>query len=493
MNVQVDPRTAKPARLAKRQREDNEFLPAALEILETPASPVRTAMIWFVCVLAASALLWTWLGTFDIVATAQGKIQPTGRVKVIQSIEVGKTIEISVSNGSKVRAGDLLVRLDDTEIRTEEAASTASLHAFQAEVTRRKAVQATVNAWREGGLWHVAHVDGGQRPEFPPEIPEDIANRERLVYEADVSQLGSSLDNLNAQRLQRQAEIDSLTKTIAAQDVLVQTLDERVIMRTRLIPTEAGSRAQVIDALQQLQEAQANLANRNGQLATARAALSVTISEAEKLVHDSLADNIEKQSAAERQVDELTQQVIKAGKRRQSMTIASPVDGIVQASAINTVGQVVSAGSELMRIVPENAALEIEAYLPNHDIGFVTAGQEAIIKVEAYPFTRYGMIAGRVLRVATDAIPEPDAQQVEEAPAKELQSIVPTGNVQRVQNLVFPVTVTPDKATIDVDGKAMPLSPGMAVTVEIKTGKRRILEYLFSPLAEISSEAMGER
>ncbi|MCB8835583.1 hypothetical protein LJD42_28980, partial [Escherichia coli] len=115
------------------------------------------------------------------------------------------------------------------------------------------------------------------------------------------------------------------------------------------------------------------------------------------------------------------------------------------------------------------------------------------IKVEAFPFTRYGIIEGKVTRVATDAIPEPDAQALEGAAAKELQSIIPTGNAQRMQNLVFPVTIRPDVTTINVDGTLMPLSPGMSVTVEVKTGKRRILEYLFSPLAEISSQAMQER
>ncbi|RCW80580.1 HlyD family type I secretion periplasmic adaptor subunit [Phyllobacterium bourgognense] len=492
MNVQMKtPSVKSNRRPSKRVASDNEFLPAALEILETPASPLRTAMIWFICVLAAATLIWTWFGTFDIVASAQGKVQPTGRVKVIQSIEVGKTIAIPVNNGTKVKAGDVLVRLDDTEITAEQTAGLTNLYAYRAEVSRRKAVQVTIDDW----LTHPDAIRTGMalKLAFPQDIPGDIAAREQLVYNADLSQLDASLDNLDAQRQQRQAEVEGLDETIAAQQKLVTTLTERVAMRSELIASQAGSRAQVIDALQQLQEAQATLASQTGQLATARTALNVAASESAKLVHTFVADTTEKQAAAARQVDELTQQVVKSNNQMQSMTILSPVDGIVQASAITTVGQVVSAGSELMRIVPENAALEIEAYLPNHDIGFVSAGQDAVIKVEAYPFTRYGMIEGRVLRVATDAIPEPDAQQVEAEAAKELQSTIPTGNAQRIQNLVFPVTVKPSKITIDVDGKAMPLSPGMAVTVEVKTGKRRILEYLFSPLAEITSQAMGER
>ncbi|MBB3444219.1 HlyD family type I secretion membrane fusion protein [Rhizobium sp. BK379] len=175
------------------------------------------------------------------------------------------------------------------------------------------------------------------------------------------------------------------------------------------------------------------------------------------------------------------------------MTIKSPINGTVQTSAITTVGQGVMAGSELMRVVPENAALEIEAYLPNQDIGFVAPGQLAVIKVQAFPFTRYGVIEGKVTRVATDAIPEPDAQQLEGQPDKQLQSSMPIGNAQRVQNVVFPITVVPDVGAINVDGISEPLSPGMAVSVEVKTGSLRILEYLFSPIAEVQSEAMRER
>lgn len=454
MNIQA-PKSAKAVgQASRRSRGENEFLPAALEILETPASPVRTAIIWFICILATSTLVWAWFGTFDIVSTAQGKIQPVGRVKVVQSIEMGKTRSVPVHNGIKVLAGDVVVDLDDTEIKAEENSYIASLQAYRAEVVRRETVLSAVADWQKQGIWSGKGPISGQGPTFPDDIPEAIRLREQLVYKADTSQLRSSLENLDAQRQQRQSEINGLIETIAAQTALVTTLTERVSMRSELIASEAGSRAQVIDAMQSQQEAAATLATQTGQLAQAHAAFNVATSEAAKLVDGFLADNVEKLSEAARRVDELEQQVIKAEKRRSAMTITSPVDGIVQASAITTIGQVISAGSELMRIVPANAALEIEAYLPNRDIGFVAAGQTAVIKVEAYPFTRFGIIDGHVTRVATDAIPEPDAQQVEAAAAKELQSTIPTGNVQRVQNLVFPVTISPDRTSVDVDGHA---------------------------------------
>jgi hemolysin D len=492
MNIAVRD-TPKPRKPRKRQAIDNAFLPAALEILETPASPIRAAVIWFICILSSATLVWGYFGTFDIVSTAQGKIQPTGRVKIIQALEMGKTTAVPVANGSKVKAGDVLVELDATELRSDEDAAAVGLQGYQGEIVRRDAVLAVANAWRGQGIWNGDRTVSEQALPFAEGTPETVRRREQQIYAADLSQLNASLDNLAAQRQQHQATINRLDGAIAAHRILIATLAERVVMRSTLLTIEAGSKAGVLDATETQQKEESDLAEQIGQLEEAKAAFVVATSEGEKTFNAFIADNVEREGEASRQVDQLRQQLVKAGNRRRSMTITSPIDGTVQTSAITTIGQVVTAGTELMRVVPSGTSLEIEAYIPNSDIGFVSVGQIAVIKVEAFPFTRYGIISGRVTGVGTDAIPEPDAQTLEGQPVKPLQSVIPVGNVQRVQNLVFPVTIKPDVSTINVDGKVLPLSPGMAATVEIKTGKRRILEYLFSPLAEISSEAMGER
>jgi hemolysin D len=492
MNQVVKP-PKRPSRPQRRSRIENEFLPAALEILETPASPIRTAFIWFIAAVVGSTLLWSYLGTFDIVSTAQGKIQPTGRVKVIQSIEVGKTRSIPVTNGSHVKAGDVVVQLDDTELKSDEEAISVNLQAYRGEMVRRKAVLATVEQWRDEGIWTTAKTISEAPLAFTDDTPVSIRDREQSIYRADLSQLASSLTNLAAQHTQQQATVARLQQTMTAQKRLVDTLNERVAIRSTLVDQAAGSKSGVIDAQETSQKEEATLAEETGQLEEAKASLSVTSSDGEKTVQTFVADNVQKAGDASRQADELDRQLVKARSRREAMTIATPIDGTVQSSSINTVGQVVTTGVELMRIVPDNSALEIEAYLPNSDIGFVSIGQTVVVKVEAFPFTRYGVVHGRVTAVATDAIPEPDANQLEGDPTKQLQATVPTTNVQRVQNLVFPVTIKLDNSTMNVDGHSVPLSAGMAATAEIKTGKRRILEYLFSPIVEVTSQSMQER
>jgi hemolysin D len=174
------------------------------------------------------------------------------------------------------------------------------------------------------------------------------------------------------------------------------------------------------------------------------------------------------------------------------MTLRSPIDGAVLGLTVTTVGQVLTVGEEVMRIVPEDAALEVEGYLPNKDIGFVHPGATAVLKIDLFPFTRYGTIAAEVTRVGHDAIPEPEAQATESNGTQSQKPGLFTP-AERTQNLVFPVTLKLDKTAVTVDGESVPLKPGMSVKIEIATGSRRILEYFLSPLVEVASEAIRER
>jgi hemolysin D len=234
------------------------------------------------------------------------------------------------------------------------------------------------------------------------------------------------------------------------------------------------------------------LAQQIGQLAEAEANLAVIARDTEKAYETFMSDNAQKLAEAERQADDYAQKLAKSAAKLEHMTLRAPISGIIQASSVTTVGQVLTSGEEIMRVVPEDAVLEIECYLPNQDIGFVKEGQDAVVKIESFPFTRYGTLNARVTRVARDAIPQPEAEQTETNAAKTTRS-TNSGTAQRTQNLVFPVTLKPETTLMGIDGTNIPLQAGMATTVEIRTGSRRILEYIFSPLVQIGSEAMKER
>jgi hemolysin D len=474
-----------PVQPVKRQLPfvaDREFLPADLEILETPPSPVRMALILLICALVVVALAWSWFGRIDIIAVAQGKIQPTGRVKVIQPLEAGKVAAIKVENGQHVTAGQVLLELDHGDAKAEEADAQASYDAFRAEALRRRiALEA-------------AH---SQRLTPPPilwdaDVPSAIRAREEQVLAGELSQLADAAGSVDAQIRQKGIERDRLSETMAAQEKLVATLQERVDMRSSLAKSGSGAKSAVIDAEESAQYHQTQLAMQRGQRDAAIANLDVLARDRDKAFSNFMADNAQKLAEAQRQADDWRQKLAKAKLKSERMSLFSPIDGTVYGLSVTTIGQVVGSGDELMRIVPKEAALEIECYLANKDIGFVKKGQKAVVKIESFPFTRYGTLPATVERVASDAIPQPEAQQAE-ADATRQQREKTFGGAQRTQNLVFPVTLTPARTTMDVDGQIVNLTPGMAVSVEVATGNRRILEYIFSPLVETASQAMKER
>ncbi len=490
MNVAAKPAAepgAKPTakapagRDARRRDANREFLPAALEILDTPASPIRLALLISICTLVVIALAWSWIGKVDVMAVAAGKIQPTGRVKVVQPREGGRVEAVAVRDGQRVAEGDLLIRLDQREAQADEIALSSALQSFEAEVTRRGAALIAV----ERGV-------PAEITQWAPGIPQDVREREIRVLKGDVDRLGAQLSALDAQRIQKLAEEARLEATIAAQRELLATQDTRIGMRTELMEREVGSKAQLLDAREVRQTQMVNLRVQEGQLAEARAALDVIERNRTALKSTFIAENAQKLADTERQIEETRQRLAKARARLEQTTITAPIAGTVTALAVIGAGQVVSMGEEVMRIVPEGSRLELEVYMPNRDIGFVHMGAPAVVKIDSFPFTRFGAIEGKVVRVARDAVASSDVEQSFVSPASAPRT-KGAGGSQAMQNLVFPVTVALEGQSMMVDGAQIPLSPGMTAQAEIKTGQRRILEYLFSPLVDVSSRAMRER
>ena len=466
------------------RRGDHEFLPAALEILETPLSPIRSTLILTICAFVAVALAWSYFGRVDIIAAAQGKIQPVGRTKTVQPLETGKVLRLDVENGRKVHAGDVLVELDASEARADETTLLTELHSLKAEALRRRIA---LDAAATRSASPVLPIYWGA------DTPPDIALREQRVLIGDLAQLASTVASLDAQQKQKLAERERLKATVAAQESLVATLKQRVDMRMELQRRNAESKASVIDAQEVYQTQVTTLASQRGQLGEVEAGLLLAQRDIEKSYSAFTAENAQKLADAERQIGDDSEKLAKARVRIGHMLLLSPLDGVVQGLTITTVGQVVTTGEQIMQIVPEQAQLEIECYLPNNDIGFVKGGQEAVVKVDSFPFTDYGTINAHVTRIAQDAIPEADAAQQEQNPVQPSSKQAMFGGAQRTQNLVFPVTLALDKSAIEVGGAPVPLVAGMAVTVEIKTGTRRILAYIFSPLVEVAATAMRER
>ena len=481
MSVTISPPRKHPL-AAMLRAADREFLPPALQILETPPSPVKLWLIQTICLFVVLAIAWMYFGKIDVIAVAPGKIEPVGRVKIVQPSESGKVQELLVSNGSFVHEGDTVVQLDDSELLAEQRGSAALLAASLAEARRRSvAIDAALRRKFDD-----------VRVDWPKSTPIEIADRENKVLAGDLAALKASIDSLTAQKLQKEAERARLTEQIQSQEQLLLIEGQRVDLRANLEEQQLGTKLSLLDARETLQIQRTSLAQQKGQLTEAGAAIEVLTRDREKTVSTFVAENSQKMADAQKQAEDAREKLNKARSRTGQMRLTAPVTGVVQGLSITTKGQVVTPGEEVMRIIPTNARYQIEAYVANKDIGFLQDDQEAVVKVESFPFTTYGTLPAKITRVSMEAIPEPDAQQKQADSASPTRALLP-GGAQRLQNLVFPVTLTLEKTDIESGRRPIPVSNGMAVTVEIRTGQRRIIDYILSPLIDVGSRAMKER
>lgn len=469
--------------LSPRLPEDREFLPAALEILVSPPSPVATTLLLTICALFFSAICWSYFGWIDIHAIAPGKIQPDGRSKVVQPLMEGRITAINVKNGSRVRAGEVLLTLDPTEAIADRDAQARDLEAARGEVARRKAAIIA------------AHTDTLQPLpiDFPASVSEPVRQREQKVLSADMAQLQSTIASFKAQLAEKAAAKQRLTATIAERAKLIALSEERVSMRKQLQARGASSRALIIEALQQYETQIANDIQDRGELIETEAAMRALGRKIDEAITKFVADQSQKLADIEGKRDHLEEALIKAKYKVKHMTLRAPIDGTVQQLGVTTIGQVVAAGQSLLAVVPLDAPVQVEAMIPNQDIGFVGVGQSAVVKVDAFPFTRYGTIEAKVTEVSRDAVDRRSASTLSDAlNAAKIQPSQPN-QPPKPDDLVFPATLKLAKNYFEVGGKEIRLRPGMAVTAEIKTGKRRVIDYLLSPLSEVVGQAAHER
>jgi hemolysin D len=462
---------------ARRDKDELAFLPAALEIVETPPSPIGRAIGVTIIALFCLALAWASFGKIDIVASAPGKIIPSGRTKVIQPFETGVVRAIHVRDGESVKAGRLLIELDTTMNEAERNHLRSDLISAQLDVARLRAA-----------------LSGSADPvaEFHPPAaasPELVAvQRQFLISQAAERQ--AKLAALDRQRAQKEAERATTTATIAKLDATIPLLQQRVDIRKGLADKELVSKITYLETLHQLvdQQQERNVQqSRSHEAEAALAAIIETAAQAEAEYRRTLSSDLVE---AERKAAGLSEDLVKAEQRTKFQALTAPVDGVVQQLAVHTIGGVVTPAQSLLVVVPAESRLEIEAMVSNRDIGFVHAGQEAQIKVDTFNFTRYGLLHGKVLSLSQDAIvhDKPQDKAGDKTPGAETSTSEPKG-----QELVYAARISLDRTQMQIDDNLVNLASGMAVTAEIKIGSRTVISYLLSPLLRYRQESLRER
>jgi len=451
---------------------EHEFLPAALEIMEKPASPGLRYLLWILCSLFAVTIVWACIGKVDVVAVASGKIVPVGNVKLIQPMEIGSVSAIHVRNGQHVEKGELLVELDPTLIGAEEAQA------------QRNRLSADIIRARNSAL--LAYLDG--RPgtlKAPLGTPNDVVETQEQFIETSIAQYEAERAALVQNKNEQKAQLASAKAELAKLRETLPLVERQLAAREKLTGKGFFSELKTTEYEQLRIEHLHNIDVQESNADRARAAIANFDAQIDRLREAFGKEALSQLSDATDKSALAAEDLRKARQRREFQQLSSPVDGTIQQLAVTTVGGVVQPAQPLMVVVPDNADLAVEARVLNRDIGFVREGQPVRVKLEAFPFTDYGLLEGVVETISRDAI---------EQNQQEPNSVGTTSDqYSQRQGLVYAVRIRLKQKTLLIEGREQPIGPGLAVQAEIKTGERRIIQYILSPIARALDEAGRER
>jgi HlyD family secretion protein len=438
-----------------------DFAPDILRLQHEPPSPLPRAVLYALTALLVLLAVWASVGRLNVIAVASGKLVPQSYVKVVQPASAGIIKQILVHEGDVVRAGQVLARLDPgmSEVDTRQVGDQLQI--------ARMAVR-RIDA-------ELAGVMPAQRPEDSPEVFTQMLAQYQARRQAQT-------DAVDAQRAVLRKTEQDLQAALEMQSKLKQTLpiyQDQERAWHQLQKEGFAGRLLAEDRRRQRIEAQQEMKAQAHAIEGYRATILQSRKRMEQLDSNYRQVLYNERVEVSAQADKLEQDQRKQSLRREFLELKAPQNGTVKDLATHTEGAVLTPGSVLLTIVPEDEPLRAEVWITNLDRGFVHAGQVVKVKVAPYPFQKYGMVEGVVTHVGADST---------EQPANESGADAKAPPMHRFRSLV-----ELKSQYLDAAGVKHRLSPGMQVDAEIKLGDRTVLEYVLSPVRKAFSEAAHER
>ena len=425
----------------------HEFKPLLIEIEDKPLNPLGRIILYLVLAIMVFATAWLILAKVDVVVSAQGKVIPSGEIKILKPLESGVVSKIFVKESDRVKKGDILIQIDPT-------VTDASLLSKQDDLAV---------------------------------IDSDIALLEALISESNLSK--DELNKLNSSQLslynsQKQilaSTYESNKAKLNSAKLDIKASESEVNRLSLLLSKEEEAKARlqkVLDliAKKEYEEVSKNIINLKEQrdialyrLKESNKKLEEIIEENEKAIKTIKSNWIETSLSKEKEKRELSAQINAILFSNKTQQIKSPVDGFVGKLLVHTEGGVVNPNDNLISIVPSDAPLIIKANVLNKDIGFLKPGQEVAVKIDTFSFQKYGLLHGNIIEISKDAIEDEKL------------------------GLIYEIKIKPKSLDIKVEGETKRLEIGMSVIAEVKTGKRRVIELFIYPIIKYMDEGLSVR
>lgn len=435
----------------KRERQEMEFLPAALEIIETPPSLTGRLLLWLIMLFFTIAVIWSILGRVDEVAVAPGKVIPSGYTKVIQAEDKGIVRKISVTNGTPVKAGGVLIVLDTVNSEADMTRMVKERDFYVLDLAR-------------------LYAERDHKPFIPPKGvgEKDVVQHQVSLFESRRLELASRMNVLQQQVMAARQSLNSANERYGKYKEIFPIASEQSKRTEELARDGTVSLFEHQNYLQKEIELRQEMRAQQADVERGRHAVYERETDLQRLKSEWYSNISAKIVEDKKQLQSIEEELIKAKEKHRLSRIVSPIDGVVQQLEVHTVGGILTPAQPLMLIVPADAGIEFEVWLDNKDIGFVYAGQPAEVKVETFGFQKYGTLESVVKSVATEA------------------------REDEKRGLIYQAFMSASRDYYMIEGKKVPLLPGMAVTGEIKIRKKRIIEFFMDTFRRYVSESLRE-
>jgi hemolysin D len=442
-------------RLAFEGGDSDVFSPTLLQVQAAPPAPMARAIAITIVVFLCIAVAWSLWAHFDIAVTANGQAIASSKTKVVQALDAGRVVAIHVKDGDVVKQGDALIELD------------ATITDADAEKSQQDRTEAQLDLLRlQAQLQGRTQLQG-----VPDDVPEDALLRQQQFLQSKVAEQQNKMAVLEQEVIRRRAELESAEANIQKIQQTLPMLQQRLEMREKLLLEGYMSELTVIENRLEVTSQKSELVVQKGKRKEAQQALRSAELSRSQAQAEYRARTAAELAEAQRRWQTGQHEYTKAAYRQAHQVLTSPISGVVQQLAVHTVGGVVNAGQGVMTVVPQEGGIEIEAQVPNKDVGFLREGMPVTIKLDAFEFTKYGALDGVVQWIGADAVKD-----------EKLGNFYPVRVVLKSTQL--PITV---------NGQRPQIRMGMAVTADIGIGQRKAYEYFLGPLLKYQNESLRER
>jgi adhesin transport system membrane fusion protein len=418
-------------------------------IMQTPVK--ARGLLYLVSLVLFLLVVWSYFAEIDEVAKGDGKVIPSQQLQVLQSYDGGIVQDILVREGQTVEAGQVLLKVDPTRFLSSLEENTTQFAALAAKVQR-------LSALTQGDVLRFNRELREQAP--------TIVDNERKLYNSNLAELDEVAAGSDSRIMQRRQDVEEERANLTQYQNVLSLSKKELSVTKPLLASGAVSEIEILRLERQIVELEGNITKSK-----------VAIERGLNAIEEEI---IKKEEARLKLVNrwnqELTEATAEMATLQQSQTsledvvsqaaLRSPINGTVQRLLINTIGGVITPGSAVVELVPQDDQLIVEAKVSPKDIAFIREGQQAILKFSAYDFTIYGGMSAEVQHISADAI------------------------TNEKNETYYLVRLETKKSIAD---EALDILPGMIVQVDILTGKKTVLNYILSPLFNVTASALRER